>query len=67
MQFVGNVIRIHRRLADLSQAALAAKLRVSQMQLSRFERGAAEPTPAQLRTLERVLGVTFSEAEERAS
>lgn len=53
---VGHRIRRQRRLLELSQAAVAAALRRSQMHVSRIERGLARPTDDELKTMSRVRG-----------
>lgn len=58
---MGQRIRQQRRLRGLSQAALAEILNCKQSWVSKLESGQSRPSPAQLRTLSLVLGVTVDE------
>jgi transcriptional regulator with XRE-family HTH domain len=58
---MGALIRESRERAGMSQEALAEALGVSRQAVSKWEMGAAVPTPENLKALSEVLGVSFIE------
>ncbi len=59
-----EAIRRARERAGLSQAGLASELGCTQQSISKWEAGAAKPSPAKVGELDALL--TFTEAERRA-
>lgn len=68
---VGQVIIAHRRLMQMEQKELAARMGVNPANLSRLETGQAIPTVEQLAVIARVLGTTagtlLTQADEWAA
>ena len=58
-QSLGQRVAEHRRLAGLSQAALAEKIGVASEAISRLERGAAVPSVERLDQIATALGVAL--------
>ena len=58
---VGSRIRFYRKLRDLSQQQLAARVRMAGSQLSRYETGQSQPSLGVLARLAKALGVSVSD------
>lgn len=56
-------IRYYRRLADLTQEELAAKVGIHPVTLSKYETGVHQPSVLTLRRIAEALGVDSSEIE----
>lgn len=61
MQNYGPRIRAYRTGKNLTQGELAKLAGIDQAQISRFENGTIEGTPAQILAIARALGVTVSD------
>jgi len=60
-QQLGHRVALQRKVAKLTQAALAEKVGVSDETISRLERGAAVPSLARLEQIATALGVGLDE------
>lgn len=60
-QQLGHRVALQRKVAKLTQAALAEKVGVSDETISRLERGAAVPSLARLEQIAAALGVGLDE------
>ncbi|MCR4296630.1 MAG: helix-turn-helix domain-containing protein [Elusimicrobia bacterium] len=55
----GLLLRRARRILDVTQERLAARVGVSQAQIARFEAGTATPTPGQAKRLAKALHIAM--------